>query len=331
MLWLGIGLTLLFVAGWILYSRRKDTMTLARDQEETVSKVVRKEIAKLAEKTREMVERAASKGESVSLDEAFSDTGNLPDHTKSELELIKKESFYRYGPKIPNHVFERVINQLDPDEESPWSDNPGCFERHLQRREGNLLFPPERRMVTQKEIDEATERDRLEQQAFAEKFYAFLAKTVAPKNTDLPPCDALSLLTELGKLLAEAASIGGEDIAQFMQILQSTEDKLKQSWIEAVPDGTDDMNSITNLSAMDRIYYFAQALRKDSPILKEEEIPALLSEDLGVISLAGYVSRAFAPNYRPNETDIRSHLEKAVIDGFSEERAAQILSAWNET
>jgi hypothetical protein len=38
-----------------------------------------------------------------------------------------------------------------------WSKNPGCFERHLQRRDGNVLFPLERRSVTNKSIEEARE------------------------------------------------------------------------------------------------------------------------------------------------------------------------------
>lgn len=329
MLWLGIGLAILIIAGWITYSRRKGTVTLTKDQAEIVSKLVRKERTQLRKKINEMVENAAAKGASVSLDD-FSHIENMPDHAKSELERIKNELFYRYGAKVPVDVFERVLNQLDPDEESPWSDNPGCFERHLQRREGNLLFPPERRVVTQREIDEAKEKDRLEQQAFAEKFHAFAAKTVALKNTNLPPSDVLSIWRETGELLEEAASIG-ESVENLMQILQSTEDHLKQLLNELVPDGTDGMTSMTNLSSMARIYYFAQSWRKHSPILKEEEIPALLSEDLGTISLAGYMSKAFAPNYRPNETDIRSHLEDAVSRGFSKERAEQIISAWNET
>lgn len=41
-----------------------------------------------------------------------------------------------------------------------------------------------------------------------------------------------------------------------------------------------------------------------SPIPKEGQLSSLLSEDLATISLAGYMSRAFSPNYRPNESDV---------------------------
>ena len=57
----------------------------------------------------------------------------------------------------------------------------------------------------------------------------------------------------------------------------------------------------------------------------------LFNRDLETISFHGYASRAFAPDYRPNEADIRSHLEKAVKGGFSKDRADQIIEAWNKT
>lgn len=50
-----------------------------------------------------------------------------------------------------------------------------------------------------------------------------------------------------------------------------------------------------------------------------------------MIALEGYRSRAFAPNYRPNEEDIRNFLENAVAQGFSQEAADEIIFAWNET
>jgi hypothetical protein len=220
------------------------------------------------------------------------------------------------------------MKQLDPDEESPWSDNPGCFERHLQRREGNLLFLPERRVVTQKEIDEAKERDRIEQQRFVEKVRTFSSKL--KEQESIPLSQVTTTLNEIQELIEEATSIGG-DIGHFVEGLEKAEEKFIQSANKALPDCADLLKNAGNLSALNRISYFAQFLRKHSPILKEEEIPALLSEDLKTISLAGYMSRAYAPNYRPNEADIRSHLEKAVSDGFSKEWAARIISAWNET
>src|SRR4030066_2395679 len=93
-------LAILIIVGWIIYLRRKGSVTFTKDQAEMVVGLCRKE--------------------------------------KTETE--KK-----------------------------WSDSPGCFERHLQRREGNLLFPPGRRIITRNEIEEAREKDRNEQEYFFKK------------------------------------------------------------------------------------------------------------------------------------------------------------------
>jgi hypothetical protein len=209
-----------------------------------------------------------------------------------------------------------------------WNDSPGCFERHLQRREGNPLFPPERRIVTRKELEEAREKDRVEQQQFREKVNKFITGlTTAQKSVS--PDKASSDLRELQGLLEEAASIGGA-IGQLVEMLERAEERLTQALNEAVPDGADLLRRTQSLSQMQRLPYMAQASRKNSPILEVDKIPALLSEDLVTISLQGFVSRSFAPGYRPNEADIRSHLEKATNQGFSKERAARIITAWNQ-
>ena len=209
-----------------------------------------------------------------------------------------------------------------------WSKVPGCFERHLQRREGNLLFPPERRIVTRKEIEEAREKDRKEQEYFYKKV-SELASQMRSLGK-MPIGQVSTLLQKIQSLMEEAASIGGEALNKISN-LEKIEDDLIQQLNSEMPEGKEMLESAKSLSSMERIPYMAQTKRKDTPILQEEEVPALLSEDLDTISVQGYISRAFAPNYRPNEADIRNYLEKAVTQGFSTERAAQIIAAWNKT
>src|SRR5271169_6485620 len=56
------------------------------------------------------------------------------------------------------------------DDKLVWSANPGCFERHLQRRVGNPLFPASSRYVTQVEIDGARARDSREAEIVRNEF-----------------------------------------------------------------------------------------------------------------------------------------------------------------
>jgi hypothetical protein len=221
------------------------------------------------------------------------------------------------------------MKQFDPDEESIWSDNPGCFERHLQRREGNILFPPERRIISKKEIKDAQQKDRIEQEQFAKKINSFGERTEII-NENIPPNQASSILQEVQNLIEEAAEIGGA-IESYIQVLENTENNIIESLNKAVPGGADLLKQAQSLSMLKRSPYIAQISRKDSPIHKDEEIPTLLSEDLETIALEGYKSRAFAPDYRPNEAEIRKYLKDAVNRGFSKEAADKIISAWNET
>jgi hypothetical protein len=221
------------------------------------------------------------------------------------------------------------MKQFDPDEKSIWSDNPGCFERHLQRREGNILFPPERRIISKKEIKDAQQKDRIEQEQFAKKINSFIERTKTI-DENIPPNQASSILQEVQNLIEEAAEIGGA-IESYIQVLENTENNIIESLNRAVPDGADLLKQAQSLSMLKRSPYIAQISRKDSPIHKDEEIPTLLSEDLETIALEGYKSRAFAPDYRPNEAEIRKYLKDAVNRGFSKEAADKIISAWNET
>jgi seryl-tRNA synthetase len=115
-----------------------------------------------------------------------------------------------------------------------WSKNPGCFERHLQRRDGNVLFPLERRSVTNKAIEEARERDRLEQENFQKKINALASQLQSSKQM---PVDQVSpLLQNIQSLIEDAASIGGEALNKIPN-LETVEDSLIQQLNSAIPEG----------------------------------------------------------------------------------------------
>ena len=259
------------------------------------------------------------------MDSICKDTTDATDEVRQAIARAKQDLLQKYGPTIPVNTAHRISWELEGNGQM-WSDSPGCFERHLQRRDGSLLFTPERRIVTHQEIEEAREKDRTEQEQFTAKFKAFATTIASAIEMSVPLDKDTSVLLEVQQLLEEAAAIGGE-IAQPLQVLENTEQALVDSMRQASPDGADLLRS---MSVVKRSPYFAQFTRKDSPILREEEIPALLSEDLDTISFAGFMSRAFGPDFRPNGTDIESHLERAAIEGFSRERAARIMTEWNK-
>lgn len=326
MIW--IALAVLIVVGWVIYSKRKGSVTLSKDQALLVRDLVSKEREELCRKMHDTVDEGALEGKTVSVDSIFKYTQDMTPEERQHTEAFKAELLEKYGPTIPVNISHRLLREIEGHGQM-WSDKPGCFERHLQRRDGSLLFSRGRRIVTRKEIEEARQRDGLEQQRFAEKARTFADGIVGLQETKMSLDRATEVLKELQELLEEAASIGG-DISYPVQTLENTEEALQRSMAEAFPDGAALLKQAQSQSILKRAPYFAQVTRKDSPIPPEEEVPSLLSEDLATISFHGFVSMAFGPSFRPSDTDIRSHLKQAVGQGFSKERAVKIIAAWDE-
>jgi hypothetical protein len=321
-------LAIVIIVAWVIYSKRKGSVTLSKDQAQLVHQLVGKELKELATKMYGMVDEAALQGKTVSVDSICKNTADMTEDVRQGVEEYKRALLEKYGPTIPINTVHRISLELEGNGQM-WSDKSGCFERHLQRRDGNLLFPKERRIVTQREIEEAKQKDIVEQRQLTEKVRSFALESTTALKNDVSIDQAVAVLKEVQALLAEAASIGG-DIDNAVQVLERTEAGLMESMNMTMPEGAEQLKLLHSYSVTERLPYFAQFMRKDSPIRKEEEIPTLLTEDSETISFEGYKSNAFGPDYRPNEAAIRTHLEKAVDEGFSKERAAQIADAWNE-
>jgi hypothetical protein len=194
-------------------------------------------------------------------------------------EIIKKYSAYIHPEDAFFENGEMVI----------WSEYPGCFERHLQRRYKNVLFPPERRCISKKDIEDARQK--------------------------------------VQSVLKQGASIGG-NIQDAILLLEDTEKQMIEYMEKLIPDGKELLERAISLSRVQKNPYMAQTKREDPPILREEELSTLLSEDLATISVMGLWSRSF-PDFKPSELDARKHLDAAIGQGFSKERAREIMDAWN--
>ena len=212
-----------------------------------------------------------------------------------------------------------------------WSKHPGCFERHLQRRDDNVLFPVERRYVSLDEIKTARDRDRLEQEQYQVqlKELASQQRSLVDALGVITPSRATTFLRNIQSLIEEAASIGGEAFAITKPKLEEVEDSIIQQLNVSIPQGTELLKQAKSYSSLDRIPYLAQTKKKNTPILQSEQISTLLSEDFATISIIGLVSRSF-PGFKPSEIDITQHLDDAVRQGFDKDQARNIIEAWNQ-
>lgn len=300
---------------------------MPQNKAKRVHQLISTELKELATKMHDIVDELALQGVTFPLENLFKNITDMKEEERQFCETFTQELLEKYGPAVPINTIHRISWELEGYGQM-WSVKPGCFERHLQRRDGSLLFPKERRIVSQKEIVESIEKDHFNQAKFKEKVNKYLVDIKAI-GQQITPTQLGTLLIETQAFIEEAASIGG-NIEHDVQTLEEVEEILMQLHNDIIPDSTDALKKLHDASVVMRFPFEAQFSRKDSPILKEEEIPALLSEDYETISFNGFLSRVNAPNYRPNESDIQIHIDKAVAQGFSKDRAANIISAWNK-
>jgi hypothetical protein len=187
-------------------------------------------------------------------------------------------------------VFSPEVNRLLAQLKPKWSESPGAFEQQLKRRHNNLLFPKERRTITQADIDAAAERDRADYEVVKGRLQVIAADlSKLPERITAPTLNPFRQRTE--DLIQDAAGVGGNaaDIAARSKELRRT---LVSSWEMVLSEGSEERKELNAIEkfyhekvAMFEVPFFAQMLRKDGPIPDDDIVPALLSEDCDTIAL----------------------------------------------
>ena len=172
-----------------------------------------------------------------------------------------------------------------------FSARPGCFEAHVRRRNRNPLFPVDRRTPSQDEANDARKKDEAELAQFYTDFRGLLEEVskLAPHvDSDVilgfkvrverlyETCSGLpgdhagdkQGLERLHKLIMDkmVGGAGNDPYAQW-QLEQGEEARLMHQRLLEFP-------------------LVAHLLRPDSPIGREELVPALLGEDEDVVQAA---------------------------------------------
>ena len=203
----------------------------------------------------------------------------------------------------------------NPKLELVWSQNPGCYERHLQRMCQNALFPPASRVVTQREIDSARLLDVSDAERLREKV-RLLIETKVSGNNAMEISIVVDVVKKIDKLLDRVAAIGGQGGDDIAKSLTSLRNASIGSWRKCLQD----MGNTQALHALDEAERFveenmerfrngfnAQMSKLDLP---EDIVPALLSENAHAISVV--------LKLMGNESDTRENLCVAGIRLLSE-------------
>ena len=189
-----------------------------------------------------------------------------------------------------------------------WRTTPGAFERHLQRRHNNPLFPPERRTVSTLDVLEARRKDDAE--------YQELLKDV--KAIELPeelPYDWNAFLSDIREridaLTKRAREVGG-DTSKIRGYLESLRGKMSEVWRSCMKGNENALKLFEAAEASAKAYdeqfrgeFGNQLLRKgEKSIPPADVIPALLCED----------PKSVAAFYETLPEDNRKNLQKWVAD-----------------
>ena len=164
-----------------------------------------------------------------------------------------------------------------------FSAQPGAYERHLQRKYQNPLFPESERALLEYEVEQAREKDQQDLRAFFEAFEETVQAT-AGLSQSVETDELHELKQDLEQLYIQSASLAG-DLSQYQQALSKLIQVCMNGLLKAAAD---DPTALSRLEqeTMARDAFFdliaikmvADILRGDGIINEDELIPSLLSE-----------------------------------------------------
>lgn len=205
-----------------------------------------------------------------------------------------------------------------------FSDRPGSRERHLRRRCDNPLFPPDRRSITQAQVDVAREADETEYREFRERFRQLL-HDAGEMSGSVDTEKVLALKERIEQLYEQCAGFGG-DHEQEKQGLLRLNDVIMGAVRRAAGNDPLAIEELNNEQAARQLHLqlleyplVADLLRDDTPIEAQDLVPTLLSEDPESVRV---VMSLFEPDQQTRLQTEAAHLvQRAESEGALEARA----------
>lgn len=164
-----------------------------------------------------------------------------------------------------------------------FSQQPGCWERHLHRKYQNPLFPPEQQQVTQQEINAAQQRDQEERMDFGQRFHDLLEE-VSKLTGQVESHIIFDFKGRIDRMYEECAALGGD----FNEVKTGLKN-LNQLIMQAImgSSGQDPKARATleeeqtarelHMQLLDHPL-IADLLRPESPVVRDDLLPTLLNE-----------------------------------------------------
>lgn len=204
--------------------------------------------------------------------------------------LLKEGIIYvAYGQE---NCFQSIRNILGPFTSSDlnkkiyWSENPGCFESYLKLKFNNPIFPPNERIVTLEDINQAILKDELDTNSIKNK-YDLICKESAILENEIFTIEKFDeFRIKIDELINDVYSAGGMNLDLLPYLFEARE--LLVNSINKVYANCPDV--LTALHMAQNTYkseatkfhntFMQQYMRKDTPINKDETVEVLLSQTL---------------------------------------------------
>jgi hypothetical protein len=196
-----------------------------------------------------------------------------------------------------------------------WNETPGCFERHLQRKEGNLLFPASERQPTEEAIHEARAKDESDLERLQKDVTAALEITDRLRGKQKIPSGVLLdfLQKELDPLMLRTAETG-KPARRFFKVLENIRDISFKAFEGQRDDVKSEIESLKDGMQWQFNLFLAQVWRTDTPITTEERTAALLCESTDTITGAVEIFQ----QHNPKTIGILYHGSVALLEGAAQ-------------
>jgi hypothetical protein len=164
-----------------------------------------------------------------------------------------------------------------------FSAEPGAYERHLQRKVNNPLFPESDQQLLAAEVDQAREKDQQDLRAFLDSFQETV-KEAATLDHSVDSDIVLDLKERLERLYVSSASLAG-DLDTYQQALLKLIDICMASIRRGAEDDPVAQKKIDEEIQARRIYFklldtplVADLMRGDEIVSADDLIPTLLTQ-----------------------------------------------------
>lgn len=210
-------------------------------------------------------------------------------------------------------------------ENPAWSEQPGPFERQLQRQCGNPLFPAADRMVTGRKIENARKADLRLASQFLQSYKAIHQETVSLRGKKATLNEIFSYLKTTEDLLTDCRVLGAY-FSPEEKVLEAVSEAANRLIVEGTKEPRiQDLHEERRALSREQVFLRKMQIAIPPEVDKEDyTVRSILSEDVETISNYGLLVAGLGMS-----TELaRKIVVEAIRDGMDSDVAKKKLDAY---